>query len=295
MRPLTCAATERLLEAFHDRELPVSDQIAVSAHLEWCGRCASSLAELQSVASAIAGALPGHLTLSREEGAAFSAAVVNRLKAEDDASILARVRYMFEDIRLVYAGVGAAVATVACVVVMLGMMRFATNERPDSLAAIVTLVATPLDCEMNTGNGVSSVNNGNGANSVVLDPTGCQARWEARFQRANESAEQESVFALDAVVTHESGHLENLQVLRKGHQAASGQAKLIEALLDSVTRLRLERAPLGVPVAGSVLWLVEHATVRASIKPPPLDPIAPPALKKRADLQPVLTARSVRA
>ena len=36
---------------------------------------------------------------------------------------------------------------------------------------------------------------------------------------------------------------------------------------------------------GSVLWLVEHATVRASavIKPLPLDPIAPPPLKKRAE------------
>jgi hypothetical protein len=291
MRPLTCEATERLLEAFHDGELSVSDQIAVSGHLDWCRRCTRSLAELQGVSSTIAAVLSGHRpqwSMSREEGTAFNAAVVNRLKAENDASILARVRYMFEDIRLVYAGVGAAVATVACVLVMLGMMRFATNERPDSLAAIVTLVATPLDCDRNAGSTPAN------ANSVVLDPSGCQARWEARFQRANESAEQESVFALDAVVTHQSGHLENLQILRQRRHAASGQALLIEALLDSVTRLRLESAPVA-PVAGSVLWLVEHATVRASIKPPPLDPIAPPVLKKRADLQPVITARSARA
>lgn len=279
MRPLDCAAAERLLQAFHDHELPVADEIAVSGHLEWCDRCTRSLAELRAIGSTIAAILPGHGTLSREEAAAFNATVVNRLKAENDASVLARLRDMFDDIRLVYAGVGAAVATVVCVVIMLGMMRFATSERPDSLAAIVTLVATPLECET-------------GLN--VLDSSGCRARWEARFQRANESAEQESVFALDAVVTHQSGQLANLEVLRAGrHAAATGQARLIEALLDSVTRLRLESAPPGMALPGSVLWLVEHATVRATVIKPPLEPIVPPVLKKRAGAQPAPLERTV--
>ena len=41
MTPLSCASTERLLQAFHDRELPVAQQIAVASHLEWCDRCAA--------------------------------------------------------------------------------------------------------------------------------------------------------------------------------------------------------------------------------------------------------------
>src|SRR5262249_51728086 len=132
--------------------------------------------------------------LSNEEAAVFNTAVVNRLNAEDDASLFARMRDMFDDIRLVYAGVGAAVSCAVCVVIMLGMMRFATKdgERPDSLRAIVTLVATPLECEAGSG---------------VTDAQECRTRWETRFRTANETAEQDSVFELDAVVTHRSGHL----------------------------------------------------------------------------------------
>jgi hypothetical protein len=153
---------------------------------------------------------------------------------------------------------------------MLGMMRFATKngERPDSLAAIVTLVATPLECDPGV---------------YLADASGCHARWEARFRTANESAEQESVFALDAVVTHRSGHLTDLSRLRTGRRDSAGQAQMIESLLDAVTRSRLEGAmPLNVPVTASMVWLVEHATVRASgiVKAPVLEPVMTP--RKRA-------------
>ena len=93
---------------------------------------------------------------------------------------------MFEDMRLGYAGLGAAAATAVCVVIMLSMMRFATDERPDSLAAIMNVLATPLECE--SGNDLT-------------DASGCRARWAERFQRANEWAEQDAVFTIEAVVT----------------------------------------------------------------------------------------------
>ena len=280
MTPLSCAATERLLQAYHDDELPVRDQIAVSAHVEWCESCAGVLADMRELGSALA--LLGHArpALSNEESAVFNQAVVNRLKAEEDASLLARLRYMFDDVRLVYAGAGAAVSCAVCVILMLGMMRFATKdgEKPDSLAAIVTLVSTPLECDP-------------GVN--LADSSGCHARWEARFRTANESAEQESVFALDAVVTHRSGHLADLARLRTGRHDSSGQAEIIESLLDAVSRSRLETAlPLGIPVTASMVWMVEHATVRANaIKPPVLEPIAP-GLKRRAETSPWVHTRS---
>jgi hypothetical protein len=279
VKQLQCVAAARLLQAYHDRELAVSDQIAVAGHVAACARCSATLDEIRSVGSMLSSLSTGRRVLTGDASAAFNQAVVSRLKAEDNASLLAYVRDMFDDIRLVYAGLGAAAATVACVVIMLGMMRFATNERPDSLAAIVTLVATPLECET----------------IDVSDTAGCRARWEARFKSANESAEQESVFALDEVVTHQSGHLANLEVLRTGRRAAAGRARTIETLLDAVTRLRLEGKPtLTVAVPGSVVWLVERATVRASIKPPVLETVAPPPLKKRAETNP-LNPRVVRA
>ena len=36
---------------------------------------------------------------------------------------------MFEDMHFVYAGLGAAGATVSCIVIMLSMMRFATLDQ----------------------------------------------------------------------------------------------------------------------------------------------------------------------
>ena len=269
LQPETCAVIRRSLQAYHDQELPFGDEIAVNGHVEWCDDCAAALADLRATQSALRVFARSRSLLSNDEAATFGASVVNRLKAEQAASFLARVRSIFDDIRLVYAGLGAAAATVVCVLVMLGMMRFATRERPDSLAAIVSLLSTPLECE---------------AGAAVADVSGCRERWERRFQRANESAEQESVFALDAVVTHLGGRLTSLQTLRAGRRASNGQAQVIEGLLDSVSRSRLEGvSTAGTSVAVNMLWMVEHATVRAAKRPPLSEPLAP---KKRAAQSP---------
>ena len=266
MKAFTCGATRRRLQAYHDRELTVTDQIGVGAHLEWCDRCAAALADLRAVSVALRGLVPGRLALSQDEAGVFTATVVNRLKAEDDASLFAQMRVMFEDMRLGYAGLGAAAATIVCVVIFLGLMRFATDERPDSLAAIVNVLAIPLECE---------------SGSDLTDASACRARWAERFQRANESAEQDAVFTLEAIVTRQ-GRVSSLAVLRAARQhSAVGQVQLIEGLLDVVSRSRLDATlPTHPPVAGNMLWLVEHATVRASKQPTPLDVPLPP--KKRA-------------
>jgi hypothetical protein len=274
MTPLTCAATRRRLQGFHDRELAFADQIAVSAHLEWCDRCATSLTEMRSVRVALQELLaPGRDLLTQDDAGAFTAAVVNRLKAEEDASLFARVRVMFDDMRLGYAGLGAAAATAVCVVIMLGMMRFATDERPDSLAAIMNVLATPLECE--SGNDLT-------------DASGCRARWAERFQRANESAEQDAVFTLESIVTRQ-GRLSSLAVLRSArHAAAADQVQLVEDLLEAVSRARLDpQIAIRLPHSSNMLWLVEHATVRAT-KPAPLVDVPLPPKKRAASLSSVV-------
>jgi hypothetical protein len=266
MKALSCAATRRRLHAFHDRELAFTDQIAVSAHLEWCDRCAASLGEMRSVRAALQSLNHGRAALSQEDASVFTATVVNRRKAEDDASVFSRMRVMFEDMRLGYAGLGAVAAVVVCVVIMVSMMRFVTDERPDSLAAIMSVLATPLECE--SGNDIT-------------DASGCRARWAERFQRANEWAEQDAVFTLEAMVTRQ-GRLASLAVLRTARRGgpAVDQVQLIEDLLEVVSRSRLDApAALRLPTTNNMLWLVEHATVRAS-KQPALD--VPLPAKKRA-------------
>src|SRR5262249_28306423 len=225
MKPLTCTAARRRLQAFHDCELPVGEQIAVSSPLEWCDQCAELLEDLRSVGGLLQALAPGRAVLSRDEAAVFTSTVVSRAKAEEDASLFSTIRLMFEDMHLVYAGFGAATATAICLVITLGMMRFATTDRPDSLAAVMTVLATPLECE--SGNDIT-------------DASGCRARWNERFARANEWDEQEAVFALEAVVM-QNGRLANLAVLRRArHSSALEDLQVIEDLLDVVSRSRLD-------------------------------------------------------
>jgi hypothetical protein len=283
MKTLSCATAQRRLQAFHDEELPVPDQIAVDAHLDGCDTCARSLAELRAIRAALHTMTSQRRALSNEEAEALAATVVSRRQAEDDASVLTRVRLMFDDMHLVYAGVGATAAAMVCVVIMLGMMRFATRERPDSLAAIVTVLSTPIECES--------------ANEAD-DTVGCRARWTERFQRANESAELDAIFTLDAVVTRH-GRLANFAVLRanglRGRRSALGQVELIDGLSDAVSRSRLDStAAPGGAATGNMLRLVEHATVKASLRPAPLPLDVPLPPKKSAasnlDLAPLTGA-----
>jgi hypothetical protein len=267
MKTLSCAATRRRLQAFHDGELVVGEQIAVSAHVEWCSGCARALADIREVASALHAVLPGRLVLSREDAAVFTGTVVNRFKAEDAASLFGRMRVMFSDMRLGYAGLGATAATMVCVVIMLTMMHFAPKERPDSLRAMMGVISTPLECET----------------LDLSDPTGCSARWAERFQRANEWAEQDAVFALEIVLTRQGG-LANIALLRKTRTHASAdQARIIDGLLDLVQQARLDQ-PLEMRLP-TAIYLQEQTTVRASKQPPPALDVPLPQPKKRALLE----------
>ena len=275
MTTLSCASASLRLQAFHDCELTVTEQIAVSSHVDACARCAAGLAEIRDLGSVLQAFLPGRLVLSQDEAQVFTGTVVNRLKAEDDASLLSRVQVMFEDMRLGYAGLGAAAATMVCVVIMLTMMHFAPAERPDSLRAMMTVMSTPLDCE----------------SFDFADASGCRARWAERWQRANEWAAHDAVFALEIVVTRQGqGHLSNVSVLRPAprHRATGDQAQIIDALLDLVQQSQLDQ-PLDrrFPTA---IYLLQETTVRASKQTPPLDVALP---KKRAALN--ARSRQVRA
>lgn len=266
MKVLTCAATRRRLNAFLDRELSVADEIAVSAHLDWCDACARLSSDLRAVGVALRAVAPARMhALSHEEASSFNANVISRAIAERDASIGARIRGMFDDLRLVYVGVSATIAATICLISMIGMMRSAADHRPDSLAAILDVMATPFECQ---------------ANSAIPDTLACRARWIERFERANESAEQDAVLTLDAIVTRD-GRLANLAVLRASRVDASGQAEVVEELLDAVSRAR--SAMRATDLSSSILRVVARETVRAAKQPAidlPLPPSKPAASLK---------------
>ena len=121
---------------------------------------------------------------------------------------------------------------------VVGPTRLRAAVEPSDLATSVvffvdglkvcTLTATPFECE---------------TTSELPDAVACRARWVERFQRATETAEQDTVFTLDAVVIH-GGRLASLAVLRANRRAdASGQAEVIEELLYTVSRARSTADP----------------------------------------------------
>ena len=261
MKVLTCAATRRRLDAYHDEELSFSEQIAVSSHLEWCDDCAESLDELRQLRDALRQAMPGRVALSVEDDQSLQATVVNRIKAEERLSFGAWLQEAFADMHLVYAGLSAVAAAIACLAVTLGMMRFATNERPDSTAAMVRVFATP------------------GSN---LYPVSAGPR--VRMPRALDEpiwvtpADIDAHYTLSAIVTRE-GRVGSLEILNstggKWVPSDGAEAKAVEDLIGTVSRARFEPASIliepssmtGLPVAVNVVWIVAHTTVRATKDP----------------------------
>jgi hypothetical protein len=251
MNVLTCSATRRRLEGFLDKELSIADQIAVSAHLEWCDSCASRLAEIRSVGLLLRAVAPGgprRGAYSHDEAARFSMSVMGRLSAERNRSMVARARLLLDDMHVVYAGLAAAAATSVCLLLIVGMMRFAADHRPDSLAGILTVMASSFECT---------------AASEGPKAIACREHWMELFQRAKESVEQDAVFTLDAVVIRE-GRLANLAALRtKTRQDGWGQAQMIEELLDTVSRARSAVEPTEFSES-MVRFVVNRETVRTA-------------------------------
>jgi hypothetical protein len=177
----------------------------------------------------------------------------------------AELREMFQDMHLIYAGAGAAAAAAVCVVVMLSMMRFVTNERPDSLAATLNVLATrfviserpdslaeivdmlatpPPAVETNLPNGVKLPESADDSSFFAVEG-------------------DDAVFALSGVMTRD-GRVVNLEVLQNASSDAH-ETKRAEELLGAVARARFEPARVdGAPVSVNMVWLVAHTTVRAN-------------------------------
>jgi hypothetical protein len=253
---LRCRDARRRLQAFHDGELPIAEQIAVGAHLEACDPCTAEFAELGVLRSALRLSMPGRAALATGDDANFQAAVLSRLNAERTLSFGVRFREMFEDMHLVYAGLGAAAAAAVCVAVMLGMMPFGASQGPGSNQNPVAV------------------------NPFVRPPRPIDEPFSKAFLPR---ADME--YMLTAVVTRE-GRVEHLKVLDGAEPAAAGagQAKLLEDLMGAVSKARFEPASVGVaPVAVNMVWIVAHTTVRAS-KGELVIPALPAAKNKRTAL-----------
>jgi hypothetical protein len=266
MKALTCNAARHRLHAYHDAELSVSDQIAVSDHLDWCDSCAAAFEELQSLRAAIRTATRQRQTFSDEDHRGLQHNIISRLKAEESTSLAVRLDSMFEDMRLVWAGLGATMAAMACIMMMLNIMRFVKEEhRPDSLAARVSWLASEANRDSVAGTAGSVVPVV--VNAKLLLPTSgvtFAADSDADVVFDNVDAE----FAIAGVVTRE-GRVENLELVHasSGQPVAPGtaEAKALRRFMTAVARGRYEPASVdGLPVAVNKVWLVANVTVHGN-------------------------------
>ncbi|HUR35165.1 MAG TPA: anti-sigma factor [Vicinamibacterales bacterium] len=286
MKVLICEETRPLLEEYHDDELPVGDQIAVRAHLEWCDECSAVFTDLRLMRGVVRAVARGQSLLDQEDRITFQAGVISRARAEERVSWPVRLREVLDDMHIVYAGVGAAAATVFCVLILMSMMRFATQERPDSLAAIVSLLAAPKTAP------VDENAPGTNRNPVVVDARMLMPRALDQLFLAAASATDESAFTLSAVVTRE-GRLVNLEwhsPSGRPPKAGSRERETVDTLLSTASLARFEPARVqGLPVAVNMIWLVANTTVRAPKAaldlpvPAPLADGAPAPRKRRAE------------
>jgi hypothetical protein len=167
----------------------------------------------------------------------------------------------------VYAGLGAAGATVSCIAVMLSMMNFAAltnpgfNQNPVVVDARMLMNAWPAAPNPMPG---------------VLDQG-----FDGRAEPADDGA-----FTLSAVVTRE-GRLVNLEVHPENGQtpaAGSSQALAVQTMLGAMSQARFEPARVaGLPIAVNMVWLMTHTTVRGTEAPKAL-PAAPAAKKRRVEI-----------
>jgi putative zinc finger protein len=253
MNVLTCTAARRQMDAFHDDELSVSDQIAVSSHLEWCDPCAEAYGHMRLVRDGLRALAPGRQVLTVEEATTIRTSVVNRVRAEHTGSFAVRVRDMFDDMHFVYAGLGATVAMLFFVMTFAAVFHLATqgpgsNANPVSLDGRV-LMPVALD----------------GGFLTLIDPDG--PAGPAGFPgSAGPVGASDSEFMIRAVVTRE-GTVENPELVnamsdQKPIAPGTEEAKAAATLMGAMSRARFEPARVGgQTVAVNMVWLVSNTTV----------------------------------
>jgi hypothetical protein len=244
MTLLTCAAVLRRLAAFHDRELPIQDLIAIEGHVTGCPPCARELRELRAVGDALRQAAA---PAPADDWTGLQSGVISRMRAEAHESWTARASRMFDDMHLIWIGVASTVATFACGAVVLSALQFASPERGDSLAAMITVISAPSGSDLNPVRV-----------DQFLQVPSVPLRGPIEVMLAQPISHDELVLALSAVVTRD-GRVSGVSVLNNERPTRD-----IRPILDVLARARLEPGRLGKsPVAVNLVWLLAHTTVKA--------------------------------
>lgn len=239
----SCADIQEHLDAFHDGELSVDERIEIQRHLGACvacNECASEIAMLGSELRDLASHIAEHDTTDPTR---ISAHVLERLRVEEQFSIRAQVADWFSDMHLVWAGLGASVATLICVIGSASVLHATNQERPNSMARTISVLASQ----------------GSNDNPIRLNSSISVPR---AVTDAIEIPEQDAQYTLAAVVSRE-GHVQGVEMVdRAAHPG-------VNVMLNEAYRTRFAPATDrgGDAVAVSLVWLVTNTTVKSPHDP----------------------------
>ena len=255
---LDCHAAQAMLEAFVDGELPVADQVALESHLRWCRVCTARVEDMQTIGASLRLTSCALRTADNADDSLTSvqSEVLTRIETEREQSMCVQMRSMCSDMRFFWPAVGASFALAACLCVAVAVVALTSDEKPDSLAGMIEVLANPGSDE-----NPLRLDDAMAAPPRALDGVGLDS-----FSLAGD----EAVVALAAVVTRE-GRVANYEVLFserasvRRHDTAV-QTDDVSSVLNAVTRSRFAPAQAmdGAPVAVNMVWVLARTTVKAS-------------------------------
>jgi hypothetical protein len=245
MHVLPCDRVREDLTAYHDGELPMDERVLIQSHLQECVACRleeQAIMDLGDALRTMAVSVPGRAS---HDNGRLTQAVLERIRVEQLHSFGARLRGLFEDMHFVWAGLGASVAMLFCIFASAGVLQAASQEKPDSLAGIISTIASAdMNDPMRLAGAIIE-------NRALLDTT-----------EAMQATDEDTELMLSALVTRD-GRIQNLELLEQQARALHLKPEVIGAMLEAASRARFEPAQLGgLPVAVNVVWLVTSTTVK---------------------------------
>jgi hypothetical protein len=265
-----CVDVREHLEAFYDGELPIERRVAIQNHLGECVTCNLAAQELITLGASIREFAAQLADRTAHEPMRMTSRVLERLRVEEQFSVTAQVRALFQDMHLVWAGLGATVATMICVIGSASVLHAANQQQPGSFANVISILASP-----------GSNENPLRLNYEMMAP---QVVAATPLEMSGEDGE----YALSAVVSRE-GRIQGIEVINRSR---NGGHRAVNAMLHDAYRVQFAPAiARGDAVAVSMVWFVANTTVkgraedietlrnalRARTTPPPIGPLPVPA------------------
>jgi hypothetical protein len=274
IRVFGCEIARELLPAFVDGELVLEKQVELDVHLRSCRTCAAHIEDLRLIGDALRLRVPksqpaqetGELQRRRGE-------VLIRVRAEQDQGFGAKIRQVFDDPHVVFAGLGATMGVIGCILLTLSVVSAIGKRASDSLAELIDALSSPAGSERNP-----MVLDGR-----VLPPSVAVPELADDSPALRRLPKDDAIFALATVVTRE-GRISDYELLPSHHPVEdSNEMRAANVLVipskadisyvrDAVKWTRFAPAQSGgTPVAVNMVWLLARTTVKGSPRPFELD------------------------